>query len=504
MAKLDYVNYKGTIAEIVPEIAPLFKTTETYAAGDHVIYEADWYTFKEAKEAGAWDATKVDGPFKVADEIVSLKEDLNENVFDKQLLLNPSTLSANNNTALVNNNDGTYTIGTTDFGNSTFGSKLTLEAGVYYLYGVPNGIAFVSPDGAASSSYNNRIAENSSNKLKKFVLEETQELWVCFRSPAQPAETYTITPGLYRKQAIEYDALKFMGVLANGTDLNTITERGIYFVSSDRTYTNAPLSSGFFIVLTTVTAVQQIFIQYGSALTYTGAVYKRDGGTSGVTTSWKRYGALNDHNIVFFGDSIMWGRDGSVSALTRSVWQIPHSVSWILGYRTVNYGVAGQAFLPTTDSPATAYDNIASKNLSAYDTLVMCYGIGDGFHILGEWDSTDETTVMGQFNKIINYIYTQNPTMRIIVIAPWNGRNIGTYPDYWYGDRDRSPYVSRKVLSDTLKRACDYYWIPYIEQYDGPITPNTITTLLPDGTHPNDDGYKMIGEWVAKKIGGLL
>lgn len=76
MAKLDQVNYKGTIAEIVPEIAPLFKTTETYAAGDHVIYEADWYTFKEAKEAGAWDATKVDGPFKVANEIKSLKEDL--------------------------------------------------------------------------------------------------------------------------------------------------------------------------------------------------------------------------------------------------------------------------------------------------------------------------------------------------------------------------------------------------------------------------------------------
>lgn len=78
MAKLDQVNYKGTIAEIVPEIAPLFKTTETYAAGDQVIYEADWYTFKEAKEAGAWDATKVDGPFKVADEIVSLKEELSD------------------------------------------------------------------------------------------------------------------------------------------------------------------------------------------------------------------------------------------------------------------------------------------------------------------------------------------------------------------------------------------------------------------------------------------
>ena len=76
MAKLDIINYKGTPCEIVPEIAPLFKTTEDYSAGDHVIYEAEWYTFKEAKEAGAWDATKVDGPFKVANEIAGLKEDL--------------------------------------------------------------------------------------------------------------------------------------------------------------------------------------------------------------------------------------------------------------------------------------------------------------------------------------------------------------------------------------------------------------------------------------------
>ena len=78
MAKLDSINYKGTLQEIVPEIAPLFKTTEAYSAGDHVIYEAQWYTFKADKAAGAWDATKVDGPFTVSEDITQLKSDLTD------------------------------------------------------------------------------------------------------------------------------------------------------------------------------------------------------------------------------------------------------------------------------------------------------------------------------------------------------------------------------------------------------------------------------------------
>lgn len=78
MAKLDSINYKGTLQEIVPEIAPLFKTTEAYSAGDHVIHDAQWYTFKEDKAAGAWDDTKVDGPFTVSEKISELKEDLTD------------------------------------------------------------------------------------------------------------------------------------------------------------------------------------------------------------------------------------------------------------------------------------------------------------------------------------------------------------------------------------------------------------------------------------------
>lgn len=76
MPALDQINQGGTTYELVPEIAELFSTTKAYHTGDHVIYGAGWYTFTANKAAGAWDATKVNGPFKVSDQLTNLKEEL--------------------------------------------------------------------------------------------------------------------------------------------------------------------------------------------------------------------------------------------------------------------------------------------------------------------------------------------------------------------------------------------------------------------------------------------
>lgn len=76
MAGIDFVHQNGVDYEIVPEIAELFSVTKAYHAGDHVIHEAGWYTFKVDKSAGAWDAAKVDGPFKVSEQLTNLRGDL--------------------------------------------------------------------------------------------------------------------------------------------------------------------------------------------------------------------------------------------------------------------------------------------------------------------------------------------------------------------------------------------------------------------------------------------
>lgn len=498
-------------------------TTKIYVyTGSETGYTAGhWYYY----DSGSWhdggtynsSAVETDKTLSVSDmpadakvtgdELTDLKSTVNA-LFTEEEILVATNLAATTNSAITNNNDGSYTIGTTDYGNSTFGYQMTLTPGNYYLYGVPNGIAYLSTVGT-SSSYTNRVFENTTNAPKLYHTDSQVQLWVCFRSSSRPSESYTIYPSLIKitpkVDALDQNSFQIKGVLSNGTDLNNVITNGIYLVSSDRSYTHAPQSSGYLMVVSIGSTCTQFFFQYGASNLGTGKTYKRDGNSSGVTSDWHLFNRFFSHTIAFFGDSIMWGRDGSASASTRTTWQIPIVIANSLNVSTINYGVSGQGFLATTESPNTAYDNISGKNLSNFDTIVMCYGVNDGYHDLGEWDSTDETTIMGQFNKIINYIYTQSPTMRIIVIAPFNGTNVGVYPDYWYGPRNNANgYVSRKILSDTLKQACDYYWIPYIEQYDGPITPKNITTLLPDGIHPNDDGYKMIGEWISAKLSSIL
>ena len=227
-----------------------------------------------------------------------------------------------------------------------------------------------------------------------------------------------------------------------------------------------------------------------------------NGGTSGGSTMGSR---VFPRKVAMFGDSITWGRDGNGSSTTRTTNTIPATVGKMLGVNVTNYGVSGIGWLPTSSQEQTAYDKISSVDLTKYDTIIICLGVNDGFSPLGEWDSEDEATIMGQVHKCINYIYEQNPSVRLIVFAPFNGRNVGSFPEYWYTNSNATSYTPRNKLSDALKKACDYYWIPYIEQRNGPINAFTIQTLIgSDGVHPSEEGYKRLGEWFAGELRKLI
>lgn len=114
MSAIDQINQGGTTYEIVPEIAELFSIEKTYRAGDHVIYEAGWYTFKTDKYAGAWDATKVDGPFKVTNELSSLKSEFTDtfNAYEiyNRGVIKASLTSEGANKGYLNQNDNCRTV----------------------------------------------------------------------------------------------------------------------------------------------------------------------------------------------------------------------------------------------------------------------------------------------------------------------------------------------------------------------------------------------------------
>ena len=74
MSSLDYVNIGGTIYEIVPEIAPLFDSTESYSTGDCVIKDAVLYRFTD-DHTGAWTGSDVE-QFELGEEITELPAEI--------------------------------------------------------------------------------------------------------------------------------------------------------------------------------------------------------------------------------------------------------------------------------------------------------------------------------------------------------------------------------------------------------------------------------------------
>ncbi len=202
-------------------------------------------------------------------------------------------------------------------------------------------------------------------------------------------------------------------------------------------------------------------------------------------------------NIAMFGDSIMLGRDGDGPHTSRTPYTIPNTVATMLGCNAVNYGVGSMGYVALGDGK-NAYDKIASTDLSLYDVITLCFGVNDHSKTLGDWDSTDEDTVMGQFNKCIKYIYKKNPNAVVVVFGPFNGRNVGSFPKYWFGQ----PWYK---IDGKLREACDYYGIPYVSQTNGPVNGYTIQTFIgADGVHPSNLGYKRIGAWFAGQLKNIL
>lgn len=522
------------MASLMAGIAPTFSTSTAYPAGAYVYNSGTLYRFTTAHAAGSWtgtDAVAVALGNDVSDLRIETKSQgsLIDRVFNKEQILNATRIAGNGNTAVTNNNDGSYTIGTTDYGNTLFGSPMSLEPGDYELFGVPNGIAFITPSTSTTSqSYNNRIVENTGTAPKIWHVDTSQTVYVGFRSPAKPGTSYTIYPTLYKYdtdtptinslnnslETLSSKALQEKNIIPTNTDINTVTDDGIYLINSLNSYTHAPdfLTDSVLLVLNISNTVAQIAYQLGTnTRTYTPNIGFRFGyKTSGVTSEWKYIGRMFGQRFAMIGDSLTWGRNGNVSTSTdpgyRVTYKLNDIISHNLGIAIDNYGVSGMGWLKDGDGNVIAYDILSSLTLSDYDGFIFELGNNDNFSPLGEWDSVDETTVMGQFNKCIQYIMNNRPSVRVIVIAPFNGRNVGVFPDYWYGPRENlSGYPSRRVMSDTFKRACEYYWIPYIEQYDGPINPYSIQTLIgADGTHPTVAGYNAIGNWLSGKIGSLL
>lgn len=117
---------------------------------------------------------------------------LNDAVFNSKQLLD-KTIHSGTNSAATFNSDGTITFSVNDYGNTFIGGNITLKKGRYSLFGVPNGMSFVS----TTESHTTAFVTNSSVNALAFDVTSETSCYVGFRIESNPTSPFTINPELY-------------------------------------------------------------------------------------------------------------------------------------------------------------------------------------------------------------------------------------------------------------------------------------------------------------------
>ena len=195
----------------------------------------------------------------------------------------------------------------------------------------------------------------------------------------------------------------------------------------------------------------------------------------------------------------MWG-----SALGgQTPYGIPYWIARETGCATINYGVGGQGWVRKVDD-MNAVDKIKSTNLDGIDVIVMMYGVNDSNYSLGEYTDTDQdVTIMGSVYTAVAYLAQTYPEAQLVLVATPNTTNYGTSPRWRMGSEILWGGYTGQEMADEYKKFADYYGLQYIDFQNGPINGLVAPHYFYDNVHPTEEGYKLYGKYLAKKIFGI-
>lgn len=214
---------------------------------------------------------------------------------------------------------------------------------------------------------------------------------------------------------------------------------------------------------------------------------------------------------VAIGDSITYGLY-STSATEYS--QPVIGQRWVdyvakyNGYEITNLGVSGSGFVS-----GTTFRTIVNRNdFSGVDLVTIMLGINDwkntdAVNKVGTMDDDISTggTIVSELRYGLEKIISDNPYCKIILITPINAKigSRGTEDSNWaYGFAGSgTPCGSLKNFGDKLKEVCEYYGVQVVDMTNSSVVNRkSITTVLPDGIHPNLKCYKALGLELARRI----
>lgn len=151
----------------------------------------------------------------------------------------------------------------------------------------------------------------------------------------------------------------------------------------------------------------------------------------------------------------------------------------------------------------TAQGSGYASTVNAGDVVIIFQGTNDCLQEkdIGIMDDDINTiSVYGVLKNMINKIYTIDPSIKILVVY-------GS-PLYGYKATESKPnkYIADvKQYSTAIKEVCDLYNLPSIDLLSCiGINELNASTMLIDGCHYSEDGYKRLGNLIFEKLYSIL
>lgn len=151
-----------------------------------------------------------------------------------------------------------------------------------------------------------------------------------------------------------------------------------------------------------------------------------------------------------------------------------------------------------------------NTNFKKYNVAVFAFGTNDygNDYNLGSFsdayvDDNNTSSFYAGVKEIIRLVKTSNQFCTLVFSLPINRRR-GTIENKWaYGTPNNAGHTLNDYCN-AIVECCNYYGIPYIDHRNGAFDSYSLSELLYDGLHPNVDGYKILGQEMAAKLGTII
>ena len=216
------------------------------------------------------------------------------------------------------------------------------------------------------------------------------------------------------------------------------------------------------------------------------------------------YYSFEDMEIVFIGDSITEGVGGNVDAEGDLVSYVNYVDAALNFQRVLNHGEAGRTVNNYGDEELSMDSNIDNLINIDSDIVVILIGVNDYLYYneakrFGALDNGSTAGYCGALQSFVNAVERNYPDKEYFFVTLYQllATDASTYTDY-QGTPSFNDYlqVQRTLAERHGYHMIDIYNSGFMSTQDAITTAN----LIPDGIHPNDAGYRVLGEHIAAEL----